>query len=1110
MPFQSILSVVASSIKKLLEKYLQRDGLTVGMNVSGTANWLTSRPFANLMFYASKWTAYSAQTGTAIAAIAGQQQGLLTTTSPTDEFTLTLNDVPNANGAPLPSGTYTVLNPDGLTLKIYVPGGSDLLAWTSATKATFNYIAGTTGRVAIAVRGSVTNNNGNLAVLLPGHEASWNAGNIWNSEFLDFYSGSGFKMIRCMDMLNSMWRVDDEWPTRSLPGKLTLHPRTSGNSMCMVPWEYLIDLATRLNIPLMINVPVRASSAYVTALANLFQQSYPANLQLFVEGIGNEIWNTASAFQNATRWVEYYNFTKYVAALDYTTGIVTLPAHGMATGDHIFAFLDASDWGLSGNAGTDPLYWAASRGEDLLVEVLDANTFKMRYWPSSQTPKPFLTFTTYPKATVTFIKAAEAGKSPAMDVNYSTICMRNWSIFDGILGRDRCVHILASQAVNPSTTTARLAVPGATAATDVVAIAPYFGGSVFGIKLTPVAGGVAPGVWAFYILGQSKADAYAAIFPSGVTPTVAQIKSAAGVSVLSQFTLGGAPSDYGLVTDNTTWSIQWSATGLKPVSGQSYTVVYKYQVGSSSFTRVQAITRGSTATDSLQDTNVTSIVAVNSGGTWDGSTFSGGQDYSGSLAYYRLPTLSATDGTQVTVWVTVQVGSQDMVLYGTVTVGAGQASVEVQPSYAEHAKRVREDVMVKVAGNIKAQVTAAGSIPLMNYECGSHCDVTAPGALMGWHTNYMHSAEHAAVMKEYVTHMSQWIKLIGWFADVGVDNANTTCWAVATSYKTAEWSVDTRYNALKSLNGYVPRAAPLQIESVGAVSNIYNNPGAVFKVMDLPGDASHYIYAGNSEGAYSISGNAVYGDPTKINWAKPISTALVIHGVVSGAQIGRGIVSVPTGDSWYAGDSLFAWSTIDDTDTAAVNPAIGNVVAKVSTPAAVAVGGLWDMDSAAYNGAGLTAALVPSKPILIAAVLDKDNHVATYVNALLAVGGGQGVSFQVNASVANDIRAIIAASNGSATVTFPTTTAGAHVYWFYSDGVGSVQCGVDQNNGTTSTALALSASGTMGTTVVIGSNASTPRSLMKHGSMMVLNRTGLTLAQAKALVAKIQTLHSIA
>lgn len=1004
----------------VLEKYLQKDGLTVGMNVSGTASWLTSRPFANLMFYANKWTSYNAQTSTAIAAIAGQQQGLLTTTSPTDEFTLTLNDVPNAQGAPLPSGTYTVLNPDGLTLKIYTPGGADQLAWTSATSATFNYVAGVTGRVAIAVRGSVTNTNGNLAVLLPGHEASWSAGNIWNSEFLDFYAQSGFKMIRTMDMLNTMWRVDDEWSTRSLPGKLTLHPRTSGNSQCIVPWEYLIDLAVRLSIPLMINVPVRASSAYVTALANLFQQSYPSNLQLFIEGVGNEIWNTATAFQNATRWVEYHDFTKIVGALDHTTGIVTLPSHGMTTGDHIAAFLDTSDWGLSGNGATDPYYWAASRGDDLLVEVLDPDMFRLRYWPSTQTPKPFLTFTTYPKTTVTFIKMAEIGKSPALNVNYSTLCMRNWAIFDGILGRERCVHILASQAANTSTTTARLAVPGATAATDAVAIAPYFGGSVFGIKLTPVAGGVTPGVWAFYILGQSKGDAYAAIFPPGVTPTVAQIK-AAGASVLSQFTLG-----------------------------------------------------------------------------------------SSSAEYLPMPTLSATDGTQATVWVTVKVGSQDMVLSGTVTVGAGESAIEVQPTYAEHAKRVREDVLVKVAGNIKAQVTAAGSIPLMNYECGSHADVSAPGALMGWHTNYMHSAEHAAVMKEYITHMSQWVKLIGWFADVGVDNAVTTCWAVATSYKTAEWSADTRYNALQSLTGYVPRAAPLQIESVGAVSNILTNPGAVFKVMDLPGDASHYIYAGNTADAYSISGNAIYGDPSRINWTNPISTDLVVHGVVSGAQIGRGVVSVPTGDSWYPADALFAWSTVDDTDTAAVNPAIGSVVAKVSTPAAVAAGGLWDMDGAAYNGAGLTVALVPSKPIFVAAVLDKDNHTATYVNALLAVGGGQGVSFQVNASVASDIRAIIVASNGSSSVTFPTASAGAHVYWFYSDGVGSVQCGVDQNNGTTSNALALSASGTMGTTVAIGASGYTPRSLMKHGSMMVLNRTGLTLAEAKAMVAKMQTLHSIA
>jgi len=1011
-----ILSAIAQSIQQLLEKYLTRDGLTLGMNATGVANWSSGRPFANMMHYGYKWDVYGTQTPTALAAVAGQQQGLLTTTLPSDQFYMIVNDVPTANGSPNAAGTYTVLNPDGLLFKIFIPGGTDYTTWSTSARVTFNY---TTGRMAIAVQGSVTNTNGNLAIIVPGHETSWNQGNIWNSEFLDFYRTGNLKMLRAMDILNSMWRLDSEWTERSLPGKLTFNPRITGNSQAIVPWEHVIDLASRLNIPLMINVPVRASASYVTQLATLFAQQYPSNLQLYVEGVGNEIWNTASSFQNATRWIEYFDYTRIVAALDYTTGTVTLANHGLVTNDHIMAFQDASDWGLSANGNIDTYWYGASRGEDLIVEVIDTNSFKMRYWPSTITPKPLLTFTTYPKSTVTFIKLAEAGKSPVLDINYSTICQRNWAIFDAAIGRNKCVHVLGSQAVNASTTSARLAVTNAATSTDVVAIAPYFNGAVFGIKLTPVAGGVTPEVWSFTTLGKSKADAYAAIFPSGTTPTASEIKSAASVSALLQFSL--------------------SSTG-----------------------------------------------------------------------YNAMPTLSATDGSQVNVWVTTKIDSEDIVLSGAVTVGSGQASVEVQPTFTDQAKRMREGILVNTVTSIKVQALAAGSIPLMCYECGSHNDVKAPASIMTWHTNYMHSTEHASVLREYLTCMSQWIKVANWFADVGIDNADTTCWAVATSYKNSDWSVDTRFNSLKLANGYISRVLPLQIETPPVISPILTNPGSVFKVADLPTDATHYIYSGNTNNAYSISSGAIYGDPAKIQWNTPTSANLVVHGLISGNKIGRGVISVPTGDSWYAGDSLFAWSTIDDTDTAAVNPLIGNTLAKVSTGAAVASGGLWDMDNAAYSGTGLTGNLIPSKPIFVAAVLDKDNHTATYINALLSIGGGQGVSFQVNANVTSDIRAILAASNGTASTVFPTTTAGAHVYWLYSDGVNTVQCGVDQTNGTTVTTLALSASGAMGNNVVIGSNATAPRSLMKHGSMTVLNRAGLTLAQAKALVAKIQALHGIA
>jgi hypothetical protein len=65
-----ILSAIAQSIQQLLEKYLTRDGLTLGMNATGVANWSSGRPFANMMHYGYKWDVYGTQTPTALTAVA--------------------------------------------------------------------------------------------------------------------------------------------------------------------------------------------------------------------------------------------------------------------------------------------------------------------------------------------------------------------------------------------------------------------------------------------------------------------------------------------------------------------------------------------------------------------------------------------------------------------------------------------------------------------------------------------------------------------------------------------------------------------------------------------------------------------------------------------------------------------------------------------------------------------------------------------------------------------------------------------------------------------------------------------------------------------------------
>jgi len=224
---------------------------------------------------------------------------------------------------------------------------------------------------------------------------------------------------------------------------------------------------------------------------------------------------------------------------------------------------------------------------------------------------------------------------------------------------------------------------------------------------------------------------------------------------------------------------------------------------------------------------------------------------------------------------------------------------------------------------------------------------------------------------------------------------------------------------------------------------------------------------------------------------------------------GRNTIPIQTGDAWYPGDALFAWSSIADTDTLEINPSLGSTVPKVAG-GAVITGGLWDMDASAYSGNSMTQNLLPTKPILLAAVLDIDNHTAAYKNAIISAGGGTNVSIQVGPSVATGMRAIMAASNGSVTLTFPPSQAGAHVFWFYSDGINSCICGLDQTTVAPITTLDLTKANAMSKFIGIGTAVSTPASNMKHGSVLILNRDGLTLADAKALVAKMQQLHSIA
>lgn len=217
--------------------------------------------------------------------------------------------------------------------------------------------------------------------------------------------------------------------------------------------------------------------------------------------------------------------------------------------------------------------------------------------------------------------------------------------------------------------------------------------------------------------------------------------------------------------------------------------------------------------------------------------------------------------------------------------------------------------------------------------------------------------------------------------------------------------------------------------------------------------------------------------------------------------IANGTVS----SQWYESDAIFAWSTITDTAPAAVNPTLGNAVAKTVGADAVVSGDLWDMGGVTryLNASGLASNPPANVPILFACVLDKDNHTAGF-QKIAQFGSARGLTFYTGAGIPSGFTARFNNAANFDVKFVGTMPAGKHVFWGFWDGT-TARAGYDQIENSAA-ALAMATFNGLNASVNIGDAVSN----MKHGSVQVIARTGLTLAAAKAIVAKMQLHHSIA
>jgi hypothetical protein len=142
-------------------------------------------------------------------------------------------------------------------------------------------------------------------VFRPIHEGatvSYKPGDVFTNESLDLVKK--FSVVRFMDLLGTNGSNQQNWTDRKLPA--------DWNQQAPLSYEYMIELCNQANVDCYLNIPMQASTDYVTKLAELFKygsdgvnpytskQQNPvyhplnSNLHLYIE-YSNEVWN--SGFQ---------------------------------------------------------------------------------------------------------------------------------------------------------------------------------------------------------------------------------------------------------------------------------------------------------------------------------------------------------------------------------------------------------------------------------------------------------------------------------------------------------------------------------------------------------------------------------------------------------------------------------------------------------------------------------------------------------------------------------------------------------------------------------------------------------------------------------------------
>lgn len=468
-----------------------------------------------------------------------------------------------------------------------------------------------------------------------------------------------------------------------------------------------------------------------------------------------------------------------------------------------------------------------------------------------------------------------------------------------------------------------------------------------------------------------------------------------------------------------------------------------------------------------------------------------------------------TNGTTYSVhYVAVDSDGYEWALSGNAVASASVSTTNILDSYTALAERGRL-AATKAATYVTNHKAIAGGAKIYCYEGGSHDNQAAPTAIQNWFNTYFESDEFADVMLNYLRVMaSVGTSLHCYFSDSGTSAGP---FMLSNTYNDTS---DKRYIAFSGLVG-VAKGATFAAPNITA-DDIPTDPGSFpYVVQTFANSALTYtVMNGDNAGNFTCVGNELrLISDTGINWGLPTGNTLLIE--ASDGEISKVFtVTFTTGDAWYQGDAKFAWSALVDSDTAALDPELGNQLALLNGTAATNSGGLLTFDATKRYGSatGLSGTMSATAPFLIAVVMDKNGNNTDTRNHVYT-GGSIYITLQ-NGNAANNTRLRFEGWLGTpgafvgGYTTSGATPANKQVHWLYYDGVSSLRVGMNQTeNG--AAAITGTFSGPIPVNLFVGGSSGGASSLAKIGAVQHIGRTGMTITDALAIVQKMQTLHGI-